>query len=113
MSHDDEITEIIEYITGMRRTFNRKLDDHLFIIEQQNHRIEEQYRIIDEQRKSNCACNYENHVSKYRNKDLDLIPERGFRLAGVISKFFLFFISHRNQFVRTNNTCKCLKKMRR
>lgn len=90
--HEDEIGEIIEYITGMRRTFNRKLDDHLFIMEQQNHRIEEQYRIIDEQRiiidelawqirdlrdsvrqvseqKSSCVCNYENHVSRYRNKD--------------------------------------------
>lgn len=90
--HEDEISEIIEYITGMRRTFNRKLDDHLFIMEQQNHRIEEQYRIIDEQRiiidelawqirdlrdsvrqvseqKSNCVCNYENHVSRHRNND--------------------------------------------
>ncbi|KAG4078334.1 hypothetical protein HA402_013044 [Bradysia odoriphaga] len=90
--HEDEISEIIEYITGMRRTFNRKLDDHLFIMEQQNHRIEEQYRIIDEQRiiidelawqirdlrdsvrqvseqKSSCVCNYENHVSRHRSKE--------------------------------------------
>lgn len=98
MSHPhedvDEISEIIEYITGMRRTFNRKLDDHLFIMEQQNHRIEEQYRVIDEQRviidelawqirdlrdsvrqvseqKSSCVCNYENHVSKHRSKGTD------------------------------------------
>lgn len=91
MSHEDELSEIIEYVTGMRRTFNRKLDDHLFIMEQQNHRIEEQYRIIEEQRavidelawqirdlrdsvrqvseqKSSCVCNYENHVSRNRNK---------------------------------------------
>lgn len=113
--HEDEISEIIEYITGMRRTFNRKLDDHLFIMEQQNHRIEEQYRIIDEQRvvidelawqirdlrdsvrqvseqKSNCVCNYENHVSRHRNKENDT-TRRDFRIEqiGKLNIFFKIF----------------------
>lgn len=110
--HEDEISEIIEYITGMRRTFNRKLDDHLFIMEQQNHRIEEQYRVIDEQRvvidelawqirdlrdsvrqvseqKSNCVCNYENHVSRHRNKENDT-TRRDFRIEQ-IGKLNIFF----------------------
>ncbi len=115
--HEDEIGEIIEYITGMRRTFNRKLDDHLFIMEQQNHRIEEQYRIIDEQRviidelawqirdlrdsvrqvseqKSNCVCNYENHVSRHRNKDNNGIygsNRRDLRIEQIGKIFFSFF----------------------
>lgn len=114
--HEDEINEIIEYITGMRRTFNRKLDDHLFIMEQQNHRIEEQYRVIDEQRsiidelawqirdlrdsvrqvsekKSNCVCNYENHVSRYRTRDNDAVQganRRDYRIEQ-IGNFFQFF----------------------
>lgn len=48
--HDDEISELIEYISGLRRTFNRKLDDHLFIIEQQRERIDFQQHLIDDQR---------------------------------------------------------------
>lgn len=49
-SEPDEIDEIIVYITGMRRAFNRKLDDHLFIMQQQNKRIDEQTRTIDDQK---------------------------------------------------------------
>lgn len=88
MSHAEEISELIMYVTDMRRTFNRKLDDHLFIMEQQNDRIEKQIRTIDEQREvidelawqirdlrdsirqvkettSRCVCNYENHQPLY------------------------------------------------
>lgn len=116
--HEDEISEIIEYITGMRRTFNRKLDDHLFIMEQQNHRIEEQYRIIDEQRviidelawqirdlrdsvrqvseqKSSCVCNYENHVSRHRSKENDAIQgsnRRDFRIEEIGKNIILVLV---------------------
>lgn len=112
--HEDEISEIIEYVTGMRRTFNRKLDDHLFIMEQQNHRIDEQYRIIDEQRviidelawqirdlrdsvrqvseqKSNCVCNYENHVSRHRSKENETNIRRDYRIEQ-IGKFNFVFV---------------------
>lgn len=47
--YEDELSEIIVYVSGLRRTLNRKLDDHLFIIEQQRERIEFQQHLIDEQ----------------------------------------------------------------
>lgn len=93
MAQEEEISEIIFYITDMKRSFNRKLDDHLFIMQQQNERIEKQMRIIDEQKevidelawqirdlrdsirrvkesKSHCVCNYENHQSsRFKRRD--------------------------------------------
>lgn len=48
--YEDELSEIIVYVSSLRRTFNRKLDDHLFIIEQQRERIELQQHLFDEQR---------------------------------------------------------------
>lgn len=89
MSHEQEISELILYVTDMRRKFNVKLDDHLFIIQRQNERIERQNQILNEQRevidelawqirdlrdavrqcnenKSMCVCNYENHEPKYK-----------------------------------------------
>lgn len=77
----DEIEEIVYYISEMKRSFNRKLDDHLFIIEQQNNKINEQAHIIDElawqlrdlrdsvrqlgiNLKTQCKCNYENHIPR-------------------------------------------------
>lgn len=48
--YEDELSEIIVYVSGLRRTFNRKLDDQLFIIEQQRERIEFQQHLIDEQK---------------------------------------------------------------
>lgn len=92
MSHEEEISELIMYVTDMRRTFNRKLDDHLFIMQQQNERIEKQIRTIDEQREvidelawqirdlrdsirqvkettSRCVCNYENHQPRSKRRE--------------------------------------------
>lgn len=94
-SHEDEISELIVYVTELRRTFNHKLDDHLYIMDEQNRQIEQQMRIIDEQKqvvdelawqirdlrasvrkvseqKGSCVCNYENHEPRLRmTKTLD------------------------------------------
>lgn len=50
MSRDDEIDELILYVTDMRRSFTRKMDEQLFIIQEQNDRIRRQRRTIDEQK---------------------------------------------------------------
>lgn len=52
MSHiiDDEYSEIILYVTELRRKFYRKLENQIFIIEQQRDRIDYQQRQIDDQR---------------------------------------------------------------
>lgn len=50
MSREDEIDELIMYVTDMRHSFTRKLDDQLFIIQEQNDRIRHQQRTIDEQK---------------------------------------------------------------
>lgn len=50
MSREDEIDELIMYVTDMRHSFTRKLDDQLFIIQEQNDRIRQQQRTIDEQK---------------------------------------------------------------
>lgn len=52
MSHviDDEYSEIISYVTELRRKFYRKLESQMFIIEQQRDRQEYQQRQIDDQR---------------------------------------------------------------
>lgn len=80
---DSEFDELILYISNMKRSFNRKLDDHLFIIQQQNNKIDEQCQIIDElgwqlrdlrdavrqlsaKQNAQCACHYENHKPSIR-----------------------------------------------
>lgn len=52
MSHiiDDEYSEIVMYVTELRRKFYRKLESQMFIIEQQRDRIDYQQRQIDDQR---------------------------------------------------------------
>lgn len=50
MSREDEIDELIMYVTDMRHSFTRKLDDQLYIIQEQNDRIRQQQRTIDEQK---------------------------------------------------------------
>lgn len=50
MSRDDEIDELIMYVTDLRHSFTRKLDDHLCIIQDQNDRIRNQQRTIAEQK---------------------------------------------------------------
>lgn len=52
MSHsrEDEYNEMILYVSELRRKFNSKLDDQLFLIEQQRNRIEYQQQQIDDQR---------------------------------------------------------------
>lgn len=52
MSHiiDEEYSEIISYVTELRRKFYRKLENQMFIIEQQRDRIDYQQRQIDDQR---------------------------------------------------------------
>ena len=50
MSREEELDELIVYISGMRRAFQRKVDDHTFIIDQQRDRIEYQQHLIDDQR---------------------------------------------------------------
>lgn len=52
MSHiiDDEYSEIILYVTELRRKFYRKLENQMFVIEQQRDRIDYQQRQIDDQR---------------------------------------------------------------
>lgn len=44
----DEFDELVLYVAGLKKTFGRKLDDHLFIIQQQNQRLDDQTRLIDE-----------------------------------------------------------------
>lgn len=76
----DELEELVYYISEMKRSFNRKLDDHLFIIQQQNNKIDEQTQVIEElswqlrdlrdsvrqlsHKPSQCKCNYENHLPR-------------------------------------------------
>lgn len=45
---EEEFDELVVYVAGLKKTFSRKLDDHLFIIQQQNERLDEQARLIDE-----------------------------------------------------------------
>lgn len=47
-SIQEEFDELVVYVAGLKKTFNRKLDDHLFIIQQQNQRLDDQNRLIDE-----------------------------------------------------------------
>lgn len=106
MSLEEEFSEMIMYVTEMRRSFNRKLDDHLFIMQQQNERIDKQMRFIEEQKevidelawqirdlrasirqvkesnKNNiCVCNYENHQPRYkRTESTNREPNLDFRM---------------------------------
>lgn len=52
MSHiiDGEYSEIISYVTELRRKFYRKLEKQMFVVEQQRDRIDYQQRQIDDQR---------------------------------------------------------------
>lgn len=52
MSHiiDDEYSEIVLYVTELRRKFYRKLENQKLVIEQQRDRIDYQQRQIDDQR---------------------------------------------------------------
>lgn len=45
---EEEFDELLLYVAGLKKTFGRKLDDHLFIIQQQNQRLDDQARLIDE-----------------------------------------------------------------
>lgn len=50
MSHllEERVDELVVYVSGLKKTISRKLDDHLFIIDQQNQRLDEQSRLIEE-----------------------------------------------------------------
>lgn len=53
MSHiidDDEYSELVSYVTELRRKFCSKLENQMLIIEQQRDRIDFQQRQIDDQR---------------------------------------------------------------
>lgn len=45
---EEEFDELVVYVAGLKKTFSRRLDDHLFIIQQQNQRLDDQTRLIDE-----------------------------------------------------------------
>lgn len=45
---EEEFDELLLYVAGLKKTFARRQDDHLFIIQQQNERLEDQSRLIDE-----------------------------------------------------------------
>lgn len=44
----EEFDELVVYVASLKKSFSRKLDDHLFIIQQQNQRLDDQTRLIDE-----------------------------------------------------------------
>lgn len=45
---EDEFDELVLYVAGLKKTLARKMDDHLFLIQQQNERLDDQARLIDE-----------------------------------------------------------------
>lgn len=45
---EEEFDELLLYVAGLKKTFDRKMDDHLFIIQQQIERLDDQARLIDE-----------------------------------------------------------------
>lgn len=47
---DDEYSEIVLYVTELRRKFHRKFENQMFVIDQQRVRIDYQQRQIDDQR---------------------------------------------------------------
>lgn len=96
----EEFDELVYFISGMKKSFNRKLDDHLFIIQQQQNKIDQMSHIIDElswqlrelrdsvrqvneKSGAHCKCDYANHISnkssqsKLENKDNNLAPYEG------------------------------------
>lgn len=104
----EEFDELVYFISGMKKSFNRKLDDHLFIIQQQQNKIDQMSHIIDElswqlrelrdsvrqvneKSEAHCKCDYANHISKSSqnkldNKDKNLAPYEG------LFKINFFFI---------------------
>lgn len=96
----EEFDELVYFISGMKKSFNRKLDDHLFIIQQQQNKIDQMSHIIDElswqlrelrdsvrqvneKSEAHCKCDYANHISNKSsqnnldNKDINLAPYEG------------------------------------